>query len=58
MDIRWVWDPKYYYHLDLTNPVPIQAKLPYLQLEEEAWLNVQLDELVATGVTDPICPGR
>ena len=30
MDIGWVWDPKYHYHLDLTNTVPIWVKLPHL----------------------------
>ena len=28
MEIGWVWDPKYHYHLDLTNTVPIQASHP------------------------------
>ena len=28
MDIGWVWDPKYHYHLDLTNAVPIRVKPP------------------------------
>ena len=58
MDIRWVWDPKYHYHLDLTNTVPIQAKLPCLHPEEEAWLDVHLDKLVAKGVISPILPGE
>ena len=26
MEIKWVWDPNYYYYLDLTNMVPIQNK--------------------------------
>ena len=56
MDIRWVWDPKYHYCLDLTNTVPIQAKPPHLCPEEEAWLNVHLDKLVAKGVIGPILP--
>ena len=38
--------------------MPIQAKLPHLQLEEEAWLDVHLDELVAKGVIGPIFPGE
>ena len=25
IDIGWVWDPKYYYQLDLANTVPIRA---------------------------------
>ena len=54
MDIRWVWDPKYHYYLDLTNTVPIQEKLPSLHPEEEAWLDVHLDKLVAKGVIGPI----
>ena len=35
-DIGWVWDPKYRYHLDLTNAMPIRAKPPCLRPEEEA----------------------
>ena len=58
MDIGQVWDPKYHYHLDLTNTVPIWAKPPCLRLEEEAWLDVHLDELVAKGVIGPILPGE
>ena len=57
-DIRWVWDPKYHYFLDLTNAVPIQAKPPRLHPEEEAWLDVHLDELVAKGVIGLILPGE
>ena len=59
---RWtsgeVWDPKYHYHLDLTNAMPIQAKPPRLRPEEEAWLDVHLDELVAKGIIGPILPGE
>ena len=58
MDIGWVWDPKYHYRLDLTNAVPIRAKPPRLRPEEEAWLDVHLDELVAKGVIGPILPGE
>ena len=58
MDIRWVWDPKYHYHLDLTNAMPIRVKPPRLCPEEEAWLDVHLDELVAKGVIGPILPGE
>ena len=58
MDIGWVWDPKYHYHLDLTNAMPIQAKPPHLRPEEEAWLDVHLDELVAKGIIGPIFPGE
>ena len=58
MDIGWVGDPKYHYHLGLTNAVPIQAKPPRLCPEEEAWLDVHLDELVAKGVIGPILPGK
>ena len=57
-DIGWVWDPKYHYHLDLTNAVPIWAKPPHLHPEEEAWLDVHLDKLVAKGVIGPILPGE
>ena len=35
-DIGWVWDPKYHYHLDLTNTVSIRVKPPCLHPEEEA----------------------
>ena len=58
MDIGRVWDPKYHYHLDLTNTVPIPAKPPHLNPEEEAWLDVHLDKLVAKGVICPILPGE
>ena len=57
-DIGRVWDPKYHYHLDLTNAMPIQAKLPHLCPEEEAWLGVHLDKLVAKGVIGSIFPGE
>ena len=58
MDIGRVWDPKYHYRLDLTNAMPIRAKPPCLRPEEEAWLDVHLDELVAKGVIGPILPGE
>ena len=57
-DIGWVWHPKYHYHLDLTNTVPIWANLPCLCPEEEAWLDIYLDDLVAKGVIGPILPGE
>ena len=56
MDIGRVWDPKYHYHLDLTNAMPIWAKLPHLCPEEEAWLDVHLDKLVEKRVIGPILP--
>ena len=56
--IGQVWDPKDHYHLDLTNAVPIRAKLPHLCPEKEAWLDVHLDELVAKGVIGSILPGE
>ena len=58
MDIGRVWDPKYHYHLDLTNAVPIRVKPPHLRPEEEAWLYLHLDELVAKCVIGPILPGE
>ena len=58
MDIGWVWEPKYHYPLDLTNAVPILVKPPHLCPEEEAWLDVHLDELVAKSVIGPILPGE
>ena len=58
MDIGCIWDLKYHYHLDLTNTVPIWAKLTHLHPEEEAWLDIHLDELVAKGVIGPILPGE
>ena len=58
MDIGLVWDPKNHYCLDLTNAVPIWAKPPCLNPEEEAWLDVHLDRLVAKGVIGPIFPGE
>ena len=56
MDIGWFWDPKYHYCLELTNTVPIQAKLPHLHPEEEARLDGHLDKLVTKGVIGPILP--
>ena len=38
--------------------MPIRAKPPYLHPEEEAWLGIHLDELVAKGVIGPILPGE
>ena len=58
IDIGCVWDPKYYYRLDLTNTMPIQVKPPHLHQEEEAWLDVHLDKLLAKGVIGPILPGE
>ena len=58
MDIGRVWDPKYHYRLDLTNAMPIWAKPPSLCPEEEAWLDIHLDKLVAKGVIGPILPGE
>ena len=58
MEIGQVWDLKYHYRLDLTNAVPIRVKLPHLRPEEEAWLDVHLDELVAKGVIGPILLGE
>ena len=58
MDIGQVWDPKYHYRLDLTNAMAIWVKPSCLCLEEEAWLDVHLDELVAKGVIGPILPGE
>ena len=58
MDIGQVWDPKYHYRLDLTNAMPIWAKPSHLCPEEETWLDVHLDELVAKGMISPILPGE
>ena len=58
MDIGRVWDLKYHYCLDLTNAVPIRVKPPCLRLEEEAWLDIHLDKLVAKGMIGPILPGE
>ena len=38
--------------------MPIRAKPPRLRPEEEAWLDVHLDELVAKGVIGSILPGK
>ena len=35
-NIVWVWDPKYHYHLDLTNTVSIWVKPSCLHPDEEA----------------------
>ena len=58
MDIGWVWDPKYHYLLDLTKAMPIRAKPPRPRPEEETWLDLHLDKLVAKGIIDPILPGE
>ena len=58
MDIGRVWDPRYHYHLDLTNTVPIRANPPRLHPEGEAWLDIHLDKLMAKGVIGPILPGE
>lgn len=55
-DIGKVSDPKYRYKLTLKNAVPIRAKPMRLRPEEEAWLDVHLDELLAKGVIGPILP--
>ena len=53
-DIGRVEDPRYHYHLKLRNEVSIKARPMCLRPEEEAWLDVHLDELVRTGVIGPI----
>ena len=57
-DIKWVWDLKCYYCLDLANTVPIQAKPLHLWLEKEACLDFYLDELVAKGIIGLILLGK
>lgn len=49
-------DPRYHYQLRLRNAVPIRAKPMRLRPQEEAWLDVHLDELLAKGVIGPIQP--
>ena len=46
-DIGRVEDPRYHYLLKLRNEVGIKARLMHLHPEEEAWLDVHLDELVS-----------
>ena len=58
IEIGRVSDPKYHYHLDLTNTVPIWAKPPRLHPKGEAWMHIHLAELVAKGVISPILPGE
>ena len=58
IDLRWVWDPKFYYYLNLTNKVPIRVELPHLCPNKEAWLDIHLDELVAKGVIGTILLGK
>ena len=55
-DIGRVEDPRYHYHLKLRNEVGIKARPMRLRPEEEAWLDVHLDELVSKGVIGPILP--
>ena len=44
-DIGRVEDPRYHYRLKLRNEVGIKARPMRLRPEEEAWLDVHLDEL-------------
>ncbi len=55
-DIGNVRDPKYHYQLRLNNAIPIKAKPMRLRPQEEAWLDVHLDELLSKGVIGPILP--
>ena len=55
-DIGRVEDPRYHYKLKLRNELGIKARPMRLRPEEEAWLDVHLDELVAKGVIGPIQP--
>ncbi len=55
-DIGNVRDPKYHYQLHLNNAIPIKAKPMWLRPQEEAWLDVHLDELLSKGVIGPILP--
>ena len=55
-DIGRVEDPRYHYRLKLRNEVGIKARPMRLRPEEEAWLDVHLDELVSKGVIGPILP--
>ena len=55
-DIGYVRDTKYHYTLRLNNKTPIQHRPMKLRPEEEAWLDVHLDELIAKGVIRPILP--
>ena len=55
-NIGRVEDPWYHYHLKLRNEVGIKARPMRLRPEEEAWLDVHLDELVSKGVIGPILP--
>ena len=47
---------RYHYRLKLRNEVGIKACPMRLRPEEEAWLDVHLDELVSKGVIGPILP--
>ena len=55
-DIGRVEDPRSHYHLKLRNEVSITVQPMRLHPEEEAWLDVHLDELVSKGVIGPILP--
>ena len=48
----------YHYYKDLTNIVLIQAKLPHLWPEEEAWMDMYLDKVVAKGVIGVVLLGE
>ena len=49
-------DPRYHYRLQLRNKVGIKARPMHLRPEEEAWLDIHLDELVSKEVIGPILP--
>ena len=57
-DIGRVEDPRYHYRLKLRNEVGIKVRLMCLRLEEEASLDVHLEELVSKGVIGPILPDK
>ena len=53
-DIGWVEEPRYHHCLKLRNEVGIKVHPMCLLPEEEAWLNIHLDELVSKGIIGPI----
>ena len=49
IDIRHVWDLNYYYCLDLTNTMPIRAKLPVS-------FHTKVRQFFSLGINPKICP--
>ena len=49
-------DPAFHYELKLNNTTPIRSKPLKMRPEEEAWLDLHLDELEGKGVIAKLGP--